>query len=438
MPQVKTDVETFARIKVVGVGGSGKNAINHMINSKVKGVDFLAINTDAQDLHHSMAKRKIHIGKNLTKGLGAGMNPEIGRQAAEETKEEIQEALKNSDMVFVAGGLGGGTGSGASPIVAKISKEMGALTVGVVTKPFSFEGQQRMRLAEHALEELSKAVDALVVIPNDKLLAAVTKDTTAKNAFAMCDEVLKQAVEGISELITTPGTVGNIDFADIRAVLENAGPALMGIGSASGEKRAEEAARAAISSPLLDVSIHGAKGVLFSIAGNDDLTMWEIQEAAKLITDSVDPDAKIIFGTVKDERLKKNELKITVIAANFPDNSAIRKTIFDSMSSRNSAPVFGSKETTERPERTERPTSSNVEINTAPQSVEVHVQSKNDDNKGKIHNTIHTPSTNTAHNTPKTMEEVKEDENPNAPLQGVQDDDDEWNSIPAFLRRAKK
>jgi cell division protein FtsZ len=436
MPQVKTDVETFARIKVVGVGGSGKNAINHMINSKVKGVDFLAINTDAQDLHHSMAKRKIHIGKNLTKGLGAGMNPEVGRQAAEETKEEIQEALKNSDMVFVAGGLGGGTGSGASPIVAKISKEMGALTVGVVTKPFSFEGQQRMRLAEHALEELSKAVDALVVIPNDKLLAAVTKDTTAKNAFAMCDEVLKQAVEGISELITTPGTVGNIDFADIRAVLENAGPALMGIGSASGEKRAEEAARAAISSPLLDVSIHGAKGVLFSIAGNDDLTMWEIQEAAKLITDSVDPDAKIIFGTVKDERLKKNELKITVIAANFPDNSAIRKTIFDSMSSRNSAPVFGSKETIERPER---PASSNVEINTTtPQNVEVQVQTKSEESKGKIHNTIHTPSTNTAHSTPKTIEETKEEENPNAPLQGVQDDDDEWNSIPAFLRRAKK
>ncbi len=433
MPQVKTDVETFARIKVVGVGGSGKNAINHMINNKVKGVDFLAINTDAQDLHHSMAKRKIHIGKNLTKGLGAGMNPEIGRQAAEETKEEIQEALKNSDMVFVAGGLGGGTGSGASPIVAKISKEMGALTVGVVTKPFSFEGQQRMRLAEHALEELSKAVDALVVIPNDKLLAAVTKDTTAKNAFAMCDEVLKQAVEGISELITTPGSVGNIDFADIRAVLENAGPALMGIGSASGEKRAEEAARAAISSPLLDVSIHGAKGVLFSIAGNDDLTMWEIQEAAKLITDSVDPDAKIIFGTVKDERLKKNELKITVIAANFPDGSAIRRTIFDSMSSRQSAPLFG--ENT----KVDKPVSQNIEMNTTAQSVEIPVQTRNEEqHKGKIHNSIHNPSTSNANSTPATLKEEVKEENPNAPLQGVQDDDDEWNSIPAFLRRAKK
>ncbi|MEI6042599.1 MAG: cell division protein FtsZ [bacterium] len=433
MPQVKTDVETFARIKVVGVGGSGKNAINHMINNKVKGVDFLAINTDAQDLHHSLAKRKIHIGKNLTKGLGAGMNPEVGRQAAEETKEEIQEALKNSDMVFVAGGLGGGTGSGASPIVAKISKEMGALTVGVVTKPFSFEGQQRMRLAEHALEELSKAVDALVVIPNDKLLAAVSKDTTAKNAFAMCDEVLKQAVEGISELITTPGTVGNIDFADIRAVLENAGPALMGIGSASGEKRAEEAARAAISSPLLDVSIHGAKGVLFSIAGNDDLTMWEIQEAAKLITDSVDPDAKIIFGTVKDERLKKNELRITVIAANFPDNSTIRKTIFDSMSSRQEA----SPSAFVANSNVQKPVSQNVEVSASTQNVEVSVQTKHEEPKGKIHNSIHNPSTANANSTPAVKENVKE-EDPNAPLQGVQDDDDEWNSIPAFLRRAKK
>ena len=328
MPQVKPEIETFARIKVVGVGGSGKNAINHMINSKVRSVDFLAINTDAQDLHHALAKKKIHIGKNLTKGLGAGMNPEVGKRAAEETREEIQEALKNSDMVFVAGGLGGGTCTGAGPIIAKIAREMGALTIGVVTKPFSFEGQQRMRLAEQGLEELSKAVDALVIIPNDKLLAAVGKDTTAKQAFAMCDEVLRQAVEGISDLITMPGSVGNIDFADIRAVLEDAGSALMGIGTASGEKRAEEAAKAAISSPLIDISIHGAKGVLFSIAAGDDLTMWEIQEAAKIITDSVDPNAKIIFGTVKDDKLKKNELRITVIAANFGDSHSATRRMF--------------------------------------------------------------------------------------------------------------
>ncbi len=388
MPQVKPEVETFARIKVVGVGGSGKNAINHMINSKVKGVDFLAINTDAQDLHHALSKKKIHIGKNLTKGLGAGMNPEVGKKAAEETKEEIQEALKNSDMVFVSGGLGGGTCTGASPVIAKIAKEMGALTVAVVTKPFSFEGQQRMRLAEQGLAELSRSVDALVVIPNDRLMATVSKETTAKQAFGMCDEVLKQAVEGISELITMPGTVGNIDFADIRAVLENAGSALMGIGFASGEKRAEEAARAAISSPLLDVSIHGAKGVLFSIAGGEDLTMWEIQEAAKLITESVDPNAKIIFGTVRDERLKKNELRITVIAANFPNSEAIKKSLFDN-------PV-------EAPVEKER---------------------------GKIFNSIPVSSFDqpTANSTEPMKTDKKKDDK----------EEDDWNAIPAFLRRSK-
>jgi cell division protein FtsZ len=236
MPNIIPEVEAFARIKVLGVGGSGKNAINHMISSKVKGVDFIAINTDAQDLHHSLAKKKIHIGKNLTKGLGTGMNPELGKRAVEETKEEVQEAIKGADMVFVAGGLGGGTCSGASPIVAKTAKELGALTVGVVTKPFFFEGQQRMKVAEIALENLRKEVDAIIVIPNDRLLNNIDRTTTAKAAFAMCDEVLKQAVEGISDLITTPGII-NIDFADIRAVMENAGPALMGIGAAAGESR---------------------------------------------------------------------------------------------------------------------------------------------------------------------------------------------------------
>lgn len=406
MPQVKPDVETFARIKVVGVGGSGKNAINHMINSKVKSVDFLAINTDAQDLHHSLAKKKIHIGKNLTRGLGAGMNPEVGKRAAEETKEEIQEALKNSDMVFVAGGLGGGTCTGAGPIVAKIAREMGSLTIGVVTKPFMFEGQSRMRLAEQGLDELSAAVDALVVIPNDKLLAAVGKDTTAKHAFAMCDEVLRQAVEGISDLITMPGTVGNIDFADIRAVLENAGSALMGIGSASGEKRAEEAAKAAISSPLIDISIHGAKGVLFSIAAGDDLTMWEIQEAAKIITDSVDPNAKIIFGTVKDEKLKKNEIKITVIAANFPDSNHIRKSFqVEPQVEEISAPepkrgIFNS-------------------FNQVPQQQQPAAQSPM-----PIQTVAPAP-------------EPRRPEVP-TPIQTTTDDSDDWAAVPAFLRRNKK
>ncbi len=398
MPQVKPEVETFARIKVVGVGGSGKNAINHMINSKVRSVDFLAINTDAQDLHHALAKKKIHIGKNLTKGLGAGMNPEIGKKAAEETREEIQEALKNADMVFVAGGLGGGTCTGAGPIVAKIAREMGSLTIGVVTKPFSFEGQQRMRLAEQGLDELSKAVDALVIIPNDKLLAAVGKDTTAKQAFAMCDEVLRQAVEGISDLITMPGTVGNIDFADIRAVLEDAGSALMGIGTASGEKRAEEAAKAAISSPLIDISIHGARGVLFSIAAGDDLTMWEIQEAAKIITDSVDPNAKIIFGTVKDDKLKKNEIRITVIAANFSDSQSATRRMFGGSGAADAADNEAAE-----PKRGIFHSLSNGNPSPAP-----------------------SPSMPA-----DTKKEVA------TPIQTAADEDD-WGAVPAFLRRNKK
>lgn len=399
MAQIKTDIQTFARIEVVGVGGSGKNATNHMINSKVKGVDFLAINTDAQDLNNSLATKKIHIGRNLTKGLGAGMNPEIGKNAAEETRAEIQEALKNADMVFVAGGLGGGTGSGASPIVAKIAKEMGALTIGVVTKPFMFEGQRRMRLAEEALGELSKSVDALIVVPNDKLMGAISKDTTAKDAFAMSDEVLKQAVEGISELITTPGNVGNIDFADIRAVLENAGSALMGIGTGTGENRAVDAAKAAISSPLIDVSIHGAKGVLFSIAGSDDLTMFEISEAARVITESVDPDAKIIFGTVKDEKLKKNEVRITVVAANFPDKlTAVRN-------------IFRDRE------------------NMMNESVASQDDMNNTKSSGKIFNSI---------TINKKEDSDANDENTNIMKPAaVGEDEDDWSAVPAFLRRSK-
>src|SRR3989338_3167955 len=295
MPQVQPEVEAFARIRVIGVGGSGKNAVNHMIDSKVRGVDFIAINTDAQDLHHSFAKRKINIGKNLTRGLGAGGNPDMGRRSAEETREEIANAIKGSDMIFITGGMGGGTGTGAAPVVAKIARESGALTVGVVTKPFLFEGQERMRLAIQGIEELKKEVDALITIPNDRLLAIVDRETSVKVAFELCDNVLKQAVEGISDLITMPGII-NVDFADIRSVMENAGSALMGVGVSTGEKRAEEAARSAINSPLLEVSITGAKGVLFAIAGGDDLAMLEVQDAARIITESIDPHAKVIFG----------------------------------------------------------------------------------------------------------------------------------------------
>lgn len=319
--RVEPEVETFARIRVVGVGGSGKNALNHMIASKVHGVEFIAVNSDAQDLHRSLAKRKIHIGKNLTRGLGTGMNPELGRRAAEETRQEIQEALSGSDMVFITGGMGGGTGTGASSVVAKIAKEIGALVIAVVTKPFSFEGPQRAEIAERGLADLKKEVDAYIVIPNDKLLAIVEKNTSAKSAFALCDEILRQAVEGVSDIITTPGEI-NTDFNDIKAIMEGAGPALMGIGIAEGDDRAREAAHEAVNSPLLDVSITGAKGILFVVAGNEDLGIMEIQEAAKVINESVDKNAKVIFGIMRDEKLKKGQIRIIVIATGFPESAA--------------------------------------------------------------------------------------------------------------------
>jgi len=316
MPKVNPKIETFARIKVIGVGGSGANAINHMIDSKINGVEFIAINTDTQDLHHSRADKKIHIGKNLTKGLGSGMNPEIGKASAEETKAEIQEAIKGADMVFIAAGMGGGTGTGASPIIASIAKEEGILTLGVVTKPFSFEGAQRKKIAEKGIEELEKEVDALVTIPNDRLLDVAGESMSFKDTFAVSDDILKQAVEGISELITTPGVI-NIDYADIETTLRDSGSAFMGIGIKSGENRAREAALEAINSPLLDVDVDGAKRVLFAISAGDDLTMNEVNEIAQIITESIDEDARVIFGTIHDNKLKKGEIKVTVIATGF-------------------------------------------------------------------------------------------------------------------------
>jgi len=394
MPQIKPEVEAFARIKVLGVGGSGKNALNHMINSKVKGVEFIAINTDAQDLHNTLAKKKIHIGKNLTRGLGTGMNPELGRRAVDEAQEEVREAIQGADMVFVTGGLGGGTGTGASPRIAQIAKELGALTVAVVTKPFFFEGLQRMRVAEQGLEELRSVVDAIIVIPNDRLLSIIDKETSARSAFAMCDEVLRQAVEAISDLITTPGVI-NIDFADIKAIMENAGPALMGIGNAGGDKRAEEAAKMAINSPLLELSIAGAKGVLFSIAGGDDLTMFEIQDAAKVVTESVDPGAKIIFGTIRSDALKKGEVRITVIATGFPE-AAVRKSLFQH----------------DEPKRV---------IERAPEDEA--------EKKGKIYNSI--PAIQSL-----SQPKLENTEKKSLPM-GEADEDDEWSAVPAFLRRSK-
>lgn len=314
--QIKPDIESFAHIKVIGVGGSGGKAVHRMVATKIQGAEFIAINTDVQDLHHCQATQKLHIGKGVTKGLGAGMNPDIGRQAAEENRDEILDIVKGADMVFITGGMGGGTATGAAPIIAEAAREAGALTVGVVTRPFTFEGIQRARIAEAGLEELKERVDTLITIPNDRLLSIIDRKVSLINAFEIVDDVLRQAVQGISELITVPGLV-NVDFADVKAVMKDSGSALMGIGRATGEDRAQEAARAAINSPLLEVSVNGAKGVLFNISGGMDLTMAEVNEAAQIITEAIDRDAKVIFGAVIDEKLKKGEVKITVIATGF-------------------------------------------------------------------------------------------------------------------------
>jgi cell division protein FtsZ len=315
-----SDLENFATIRVVGVGGSGGSALGRMINSKLRGIDFVAINTDAQALAHNESPIKIQIGKDTTRGLGAGADPEIGRKAIEENKEEVYEALKGSDMVFVTCGMGGGTGTGAAPFVAEIAKELGSLTVGVVTKPFSFEGQRRKRIAETGISEMKDKVDTLITIPNDRLLQVIDKKTSLFEAFGVVDDVLRQGVQGIADLITLHGII-NVDFADVKAIMADAGSALMGIGHGSGDNRAIEAARAAIDSPLLELSIDGAKGILFNITGGPDLGMYEIDEAAKAITEAADADANIIFGAIIDEAMQ-GEVKITVIATGFESEHA--------------------------------------------------------------------------------------------------------------------
>lgn len=309
------DVEGFAKIKVIGVGGGGNNAVNRMIDCGVRGIEFIAVNTDKQALNSSKAEQKLQIGEKLTKGLGAGANPEIGMKAAEENKNEITESLKEADMVFITAGMGGGTGTGAAPIVAEVAKELGILTVGVVTKPFTFEGKRRTNHAEKGLEELKSKVDTLVTIPNDRLLQVAEKKTTMVEAFSMADEVLKQGIQGISDLIAVPNLI-NLDFADVKTIMYNQGIAHMGIGRASGENRAVEAAKQAIKSPLLETSINGAKAVLLNITGGGDLGLFEVNEAADLIRQAVDQDANIIFGAGIEEDLK-DEIKITVIATGF-------------------------------------------------------------------------------------------------------------------------
>jgi cell division protein FtsZ len=317
------DIEQFAQIRVVGVGGGGNNAVNRMITAGLRGVEFISVNTDKQALFLSKANTKIQIGDKLTRGLGAGANPEIGEKAANESRDEIAQAIKGSDMVFVTAGMGGGTGTGAAPVVAQVAKEMGILTVGVVTKPFMFEGRKRMQHAERGIETLKGVVDTLVTIPNDRLLQVAEKKTSIVDAFKIADDVLRQGVQGISDLIAVPGLV-NLDFADVKTIMLDTGLAHMGIGRAAGENRAEEAARQAILSPLLETSIEGARGVLLNITGGPDLGLFEVNTAAELVQQSADPDANIIFGAVIDESLK-DELLITVIATGFDKIPAMRK-----------------------------------------------------------------------------------------------------------------
>ena len=327
-----TMMDGTATIKVIGVGGAGNNAVNRMIEAEIKGVDFIAVNTDRQALQVSKAKTKIQIGEKITRGLGAGANPDVGAQAAEESKSEVAEVLRGADMVFVTAGMGGGTGTGAAPVVAQAAKEMGILTIGVVTKPFTFEGKKRLSQAERGIESLKGKVDTLVVIPNDKLLQIVDRKTSIIEAFKMADDVLRQGVQGISDLIAIPGLV-NLDFADVKTIMLNQGMAHMGVGRASGENRAEDAAKEAIQSPLLETSIEGAKGVIINITGGDNLGLHEVNTAAELVQRSVDPEANIIFGTVTDESMG-DDIQITVIATGFEKNEPISSIGVDNIVSK--------------------------------------------------------------------------------------------------------
>jgi cell division protein FtsZ len=314
--------EQFASIKVIGVGGGGTNAVNRMIEAKIQGVEFIAINTDGQALNRSNADIRLRIGDKLTKGLGAGANPEIGEQAAVESKDELSGVLQGADMVFVTAGMGGGTGTGAAPLIAQMAKDLGALTVGVVTKPFLFEGKVRLSQADKGIVSLKESVDTLITIPNERLLQIVDKNTSILDAFRMADDVLRQAVQGISDLITINGLI-NVDFADVKTIMSQAGSALMGIGVAKGENRAVEAAKAAVQSPLLDTAIEGSKGILLNITGSSNLSLYEINEAAAIVTEAADTDANIIFGAVIDETLG-DEIRVTVIATGFEQRRSRR------------------------------------------------------------------------------------------------------------------
>ena len=335
---IKPQTTNFAKIRVMGIGGGGGNALNSMIaQSNIQGVDFIAVNTDAQSLLLNQAATKLQIGEGLTKGLGSGGNPEIGKQAAEESYEKVKELLEGTDMIFLTAGMGGGTGSGSTPTIAKAAKEVGALTVAVVTKPFAFEGTRRMVTAEDSIEEIKDKVDTLIVIPNQRILDVVDKKLSLLEAFKVADSVLTQGVQGISELITLPGLI-NVDFADVKTIMANAGSALMGIGTGVGENRAQTAARSAVSSPLLEISMDGARGVLFNITGGPDLTMSEVDDAAKIIASAADPDANIIFGATIDDSMH-DQMKITVVATGFDSTRQVLKEFVAPLSPEETTPV---------------------------------------------------------------------------------------------------
>jgi len=432
MPQVKPEIETFAKIKVIGVGGGGGSAVDRMAQSGIRGVEFLAFNTDVQALHHNAAQKKLHIGKTVTRGLGAGMNPEMGRRSAEEAQNEIREALKDTDMVFVTCGLGGGTGSGASPIVAQIAREMGALTVGVVTKPFSFEGPQRKAIADKAHQELSQHVDTIITIPNDRILQIIDKKTSLLEAFQIVDDVLRHGVQGISELITVPGLI-NVDFADVKTIMSDKGTALMGIGVGSGERRIIDAAEQAISSPLLDLSVDGANGILYTITGGKSIGMQEVAEASKVITGSASDNASIIFGTVLDESMGE-DVRITVVATGFDvdsDMSAVTSFVSKNIGSNTDGDSSTSGSSVYRPPNlfSKKKFRSPIDLGAQEETTE----ESDDDSSFSEETRTSKPSFITKAMTRK----VKSPSAPSSPMTAEeQDDDDEEDlEIPAFIRK---
>jgi len=427
-----------AKIKVVGVGGAGGNALTRMHDFFPRGVELIAINTDIQDLQENVARKKIYIGKQITKGLGAGMNPELGKQAAEENRDEIAKALEGADMIFITAGFGGGTGSGAAPVVAEIAQEMGILTAAIVTKPFSFEGLQRAQIAQDALVKLKDRVDTFITISNDKIFSVIDKDTSLRKAFEAIDEILKNAVLGITELIMSPGII-NVDFADVKAIVQNSGPSIIGVGIGSGKDRAVGAARGALSSPLLETVIDGAKGVLFSISGHRDIKMSEVNEIAKTISENVDPNARIIFGTYHDRRLSKGNIKVTLIATGFGTSFGKNVSLFDDFAqfSRSGmaqdtvesrvSPLITHESVAPRKESLFDLPSFSKKENRATISETKSSQDKKQDAKEPSYD---------------ILSETKNDEEEEKPTHGfieeqTEDDDSVWD-IPAFLRRKKK